>query len=88
MAGAAGGCGRGEILNVPGVFRPGTGAIRRERLIRSLFSAPQAPGVKPFACPGRNDPGALRFSHIPSDARRTRQPSSPLFFLVCVCSVV
>ena len=85
MAGAAGGCGRGEILNVPGVFRPGTGAIRRERLIRSLFSAPQAQGVMPFACPGRNAPGALRISfraHRCPPSQPSAGASLPVFWVV------
>ena len=74
----AGGCKGAENLTVPKPRRTGTGAIRQEFLINSRLSAPQAPGVKPFACPARRDSRALRFSRTFADARphahRLRRP--------------
>ena len=61
----AGGCGEAENPGVPEPLLPGTGAIRRERLIRSLLSAPQAQGVRPFACPGRSGSGTPDFLSSP-----------------------
>ena len=78
----AGGCGNAENLNVPEVFRTGTGAIHQEIFMISRFSAPQAQDVKSFACPVRNTSGALRFSRAPADARQIHQPPAPPAFLV------
>ncbi len=68
-----------EILGVQGRFRPGTGAIHRERMMRSRFSAPQARCWQHLAWPGRNLPCAPEFPAAFTDARRTHSSSSPPF---------
>ena len=78
---AAGGCFDVENLSVPKPLRTGTGAIHQECLMHSRFSAPQAQCVWHFACPVLRDFGALRFSHIAADARRTHRPPAPVRFL-------
>ena len=77
---AAGGCIGVENLGVPNPRRTGTGAIRWELLINSHLSAPQAQCVWHFACPVLRGFGALRFSHIAADARRTHRPPAPVRF--------
>ena len=78
----AGGCNDVENLTVPKSLRTGTGTIRQESFMLSRLSVPQTPGVKPCVCPVLRGFGPLRFSHIVADARRTRRPPAPGFFLV------
>ena len=78
----AGGCKDMENLTVPKPLRTGTGVIRKELLINSLLSTPQAQCGKHFACPVLRSFGALRFSHDFSDARRPHIPPAPGRFLV------
>ncbi len=70
MGGAGDGCGGMENLNGAAARRTGTGAIRQECLMHSRLSAPQAQGMKPFACPVLRAAAPLRFSHTPADAPR------------------
>ncbi len=84
----AGGCEGAENLNIPAVFQAGTGAIRQECLMHSRLSAPQNPDGWSGFCPARNAAGTLRFSRVPTDARRSPMPPSPVCFLGDGCGRV
>ena len=77
----AGGCKDAETLNGSKHLRTGTGAIRRELLINSHLSAPQAQCEKHFACPVLRHFEPFRVSRAFANARRTHRPPAPDCFL-------
>ncbi len=84
--GPAGGCGYGETPGVRKACRPGTGTIRRERLMRSPLSVPQTQCMKHFVCPGLQ---AFRAPGVSSHIRRcppARAMSPPLPARRFLCS--